>query len=286
MSEDALPEASCLLCGWRTPTDVRSHVCGPCTIREMRRLGEIVTLYALLPAALDVSPVTVIDLTYPPIGGARPTAVRRCEACVKRGHPDWVIPCTHDRPDGGDQIGDINVAAILDSWVRDWCDTIGCTDPPKVPTVARLANWLQIWLAMASREHAAIDEYARDIRNLAAKMRRAINRDLTPVRYEAPCPYCQTKTLQREAGGDWIECGGRDGCGRLWGEDEYGLLARAAIPDDELLSTVEAAQIADVKPALIRKWDQRGRLVPAQHDDFGRPWYAKIEVLKAAGGAA
>lgn len=281
--ETPAPEVTCLLCRWRTPVDIRSRVCGPCVIRQIRLLGEIPSLYALLPAALDTNPVVVIDLTFPPYGGASARAVRRCEECVKRGRPSWVIPCTHRKPVLADQIGEIPVAAILDSWVRDWHETLGYPDPPKVPTVMRLANWLQIHLAQACRDHLAVDEYAGEIRHLAATMRRAINRDLSPVRYEAPCPYCQTQTLKREPGGDWIECGD---CGRLWGEDEYGLLARAAIPDDELLSTVEAAQLAEVAPALIRKWDQRGKLVPAHRDDFDRPWYTKAEVLRAAGRVA
>lgn len=256
----------CVVCRQRQP--YTGYVCGPCVIREMRRLSEIVNLYALLPSALDAHPDAVIDLTYPPVGGAAATVV------------------VHADPRWHDQHGPIPVAARLDSWVRDWTETLGYTDPPKVPTVSRLANWLQIWLAQACRDHQAIDEYAREIRELAAQMRRAINRDLTPVRYEAPCPYCGTKTLRREAGGDWIECGGRDGCGRLWGEDEYGLLARAAIPDDELLTTIEAATIAEVEPHLIRKWDQRGKLVPASRDHLDRPLYHAGEVRRIAFGVA
>lgn len=259
--ETPTPEVKCLLCGWRTPSHPRSLVCDPCVIREMRRLGEIVTLYALLPAALEANPIVVIDLTYPPTGGASATAT------VHEANPKWQ-----------DQHGDINTAAVLDSWVRDWTETLGYTDPPKVPTVARLANWLQIWLAMACREHTAIHDYARDIRRLAAKMRRAINRDLSPTRYEAPCPYCHTRTLRREAGGDWIECGGRDGCGRLWGEDEYGLLARACISDDELLTTEEAAVVARVEVGTVRVWAHRGRITAQHIDDDGRRWYRKGDV--------
>ncbi len=261
MSEQPEPDVLCLLCGWRTPVDIRSLVCGPCVIREVRRLGEIIALYALLPHALDVAPITVIDLTYPPVGGAGPTVV------------------IHEPPQYDDQIGDVNTAAILDSWVRDWTETLGYTDPPKVPTVMRLANWLQIHVAMACRDHHAIDEYAREIRQLAAKMRRAVNRDLSPVRYEAPCPYCGIKTLKREPGGDWIECGD---CGRLWGEDEYGLLARAAIGEDELLTTEEAAVVARVEIGTIRVWAHRGKLHAEYPDGQTRPWYRKGEVQAVA----
>lgn len=274
-----MPDVACLLCRWRTPADVRSRVCHPCVIREARRLSEIVALYALLPAALPDNPVTIIDLTYPPVGGASAPAVSRCDACVKRGHPAWVIPCTHDKP-GYDQLGDINVAAVLDSWVRDWCETLGYSDPPRVPTVSRLAGWLQIWLAMACREHDAIDEYARDIRVLAAKMRRAINRDLSPVRYEAPCPYCGTKTLRREPGGDWIECGG---CGRLWGEDEYAFLARTTIHPDQMLTTEEAAVVAQVEVGTVRVAAHRRKLTAQYVEGDTRPRYRKGDVEAWAG---
>lgn len=265
----------CLLCGWRQPTDVRSLVCGPCVIREVRRLTEIVNLYALLPSAIESHPDAVIDLTYPPVGGAAATVVIHAD-------PRW-----HD------QHGAIPVAAKLDSWVRDWCEVLGYTDPPKVPTVARLAMWLQIWVAQACRDHHAIDEYAKEIRELAAQMRRTINRDLTPAWYEAPCPYCHSKTLGRLAGGDWIECMDRtvkkiryQGCHRLWGEDEYGLLARACISEDMLLTTEEAAVVARVEVGTIRVWAHRGKLVVAERTDDGRAWYRKGDVEMLGGRMA
>jgi len=138
----------------------------------------------------------------------------------------------------------------------------------------------------ACDQHPAVDEFAREIRTTIAEMRNAIDRNLTPTRYRAPCPYCGTQTLRRHPGADWIECEGgslgEPGCGRLWGQDEYGLLARAAIPPDELLDTDEAAIIAGVEARLIRLWVHRGHLVPAMRDQDERPWFRKIEVEDAA----
>jgi hypothetical protein len=144
--------------------------------------------------------------------------------------------------------------------------------------VLRLGAWLHGQLDWACDHHPAVDEFAREIRSILASMRRAISRDLGPVRYAAPCPYCRTATLRREPGGDWIECGGRDGCGRLWNEDEYGLLARAAIGQDELLTTEEAAVVARVEPGTIRVWAHRGKLTIAERTDDGRAWYRKGDV--------
>jgi len=264
--DEGASETNCVICHRHPPR--AGLVCDSDRIREMRRLGEITALYVVLPAALYVNPVTVIDLTYPPVGGASPTVT------------------VHETPGWRDQSGQIPVAARLDSWVSDWCQTIGATDPPKVPTVDRLARWLSTWLATACDRHAAIDEYAREMRELSATLRRALNRDLTPVRYEAPCPYCGTKTLRREPGGDWIECAGRDGCGRLWGEDEYGLLARAAIHEDEMLTTEEAAIVAKVEVGTIRVWAHRGKLTAQYFDGAARPWYRKGDVEQAAGRMA
>lgn len=260
MTEPDGQDYNCVICRKHPPR--KPLVCDRCRQRESARLSEIVHLYAVLPAALPVNPNTVIDLTYPPVGGASALVV------VHEFDPRWQ-----------DQTGDINVAARLDSWVRDWLEQRIGTDPPKVPTVMRLAMWLQIWLPVACDEHPAVDEYAGEIRRLAATMRRAINRDLSPVRYEAPCPYCAVKTLRREPGGDWIECGD---CGRLWGEDEYGLLARAAIGDDELLSTEEAAVVAKVEVGTIRVWAHRGKLNAEYPEGQTRPWYRKGEVQAVA----
>lgn len=285
MSEDA----KCVICLRVVPR--KPPVCDSDRQRESRRLSEIANLHLLLPAALDARPNTVIDLTQAPYGGASARAVRRCARCgAIPGGPvegrTWrQRHCRHDRPEYHDDIGDISAAAVLDSWVRDWVDTLGATDPPRVPTVTRLAMWLQIWLPLACDEHPAIDEYSSEIRHLAAAIRRALNHDLSPVRYEAPCPYCGTKTLRRKAGGDWIECvdiGDDEGCHRLWGEDEYGLLARAAIHDDEMLSTEEAAMLAGVEPGTIRVWAHRGKLTAHYHEGDLKPWYRKGDVQDLA----
>lgn len=251
------------------------HLCVICKRRQYERamvcngdrhglavqLAEIRERYQLLPAALDVHHLDVIDLTLP----AR-------------------VATVHD--EHHDQRGLIPAAALLDSWARDWIGTLpDVGEHLPAPTVPQLTDWLGTRLQIACDHHLAVDEFAREIRGLLASIRRALNRDLSPVRYRASCPYCGTRTLQREPGADWIECKGVDreepGCGRLWGQDEYGLLARAAIHPDEMLDTGEAATLAEVEPALIRKWAQRGKITP-EYDERGKPWYRKADVEEAA----
>lgn len=255
-------EHTCVVCQRRQYH--QAHVCDGCRNRLARHILEIGATWQVLPAALDTNPLAVIDLTYPPIGGA---------AAVTITDPHH------------DQNGEIPTAALLDSWARDWLTTLpNIGDHLPAPTVPLLVRWLYIRTTDACNSHPAIDDYAREISRHITRIRNAINLNLVAVRYQAPCPYCGTQTLRRDPGADWIECKSADkaepGCGRLWGEDEYGLLARAAIPPDELLDTTEAAIIADVEVATIRKWVQRGHLNPS-YDDNGKPWYRKIEVENA-----
>lgn len=51
---------------------------------------------------------------------------------------------------------------------------------------------------------------------------------------------------------------------------------------DNLVSTREAADICNVSCDLIRKWAHRGQLEPAGIDDFGRPLYKLIDVLRCS----
>jgi DNA-binding transcriptional MerR regulator len=49
---------------------------------------------------------------------------------------------------------------------------------------------------------------------------------------------------------------------------------------DMLLTVTEAAEVADVKPDRIRKWDRRGHLERAGLNDRGWPVYRALDVAK------
>lgn len=51
---------------------------------------------------------------------------------------------------------------------------------------------------------------------------------------------------------------------------------------DNLVSTSEAADICGVASETIRTWRHRGQLDPSGTDDFGRPLYKLIDVLRCA----
>lgn len=49
----------------------------------------------------------------------------------------------------------------------------------------------------------------------------------------------------------------------------------------DLITVSDAATLAGVSESAIRKWKQRGHLDAAGEDDFGRPLFLGIAVLRA-----
>lgn len=297
------PVTTCVLCGHR-PAD-RGQVCELSARRLDTQLRSIGRGYALLPAALDQTTlIAIIDLTLP----GRTTAVRDtlipkvalADVAVRVDRVDYTGPepaivsewqILRERRRvydaemrqvliaAGDQTGTLPVAAVLATWVRYWAESRA--EPSLAGTdVPLFVAWLRdreryAWIC---EQGPALAEFATEIRTTLRMIRLALHRDLSPTRYAAPCLYCDEKSLRRGPGADWIECGL---CGRLWGDDEYVDLARAAIGADEPLTTEEAALIAGVKPATIRQWRRRGHL-PATTDEHGRVWQRRGDVDEAA----
>lgn len=52
-------------------------------------------------------------------------------------------------------------------------------------------------------------------------------------------------------------------------------------PDQRLLTTIEAAAVAHVKPGTIRQWRYRQHLTPHSFDETGHPLYLELHVLEA-----
>jgi ribosomal protein L37AE/L43A len=255
-------ERVCVVCQ-RRPYE-RAQVCNPCRKWLARDLGEIAGLAALLP--LVTAPtrsveggiplrIAAVDLALPAVGGASAGTV-----------------CDPYR----DQYGEIPVAARLDSWAQDWAITRGLGEHLPVPTVNALVGWLLNRVEDECDQHPAIDEFAGEIRGLLATIRRTLSTEAPrAVRYAAPCPRCGTETLRRTIGADWIEC---ESCGRLWGEEDYAELVRDAVPQGRLLTTLQAAVYAGVKPGRIRLLAHYGKLRQVPGPWGWRPKYDPAEV--------
>ncbi len=249
----------CVLCERRVYE--RAQVCNPCRRWLLADLGQLARLWLLLPAA--VAPANGVE-------GGLPIRVNVVDLTLPNGATDTI----HD--DHGDQTGEIPVRARLDSWVDSWTAHRAKGERQPIPTVPVLTSWLIARLDDACDTHPAIVDFAREIRLLAATIRRALNLEPPPViRFGAPCPRCGTKTLRRLLGGEWIEC---QDCGRLWGDDDYAELVRDTMPGNTMLSAAQLATIQGVTRDAVYKRVRRGQLNP----DIG-PWggmyFVKADVL-------
>lgn len=204
---------ACVVCQRRQPRT--GMVCDPDRDWLGRVLAEIVELYALLPEQMAPGRAA----------GPRVSGSREAPLPLRVDPLDLTMPAraagVHDVL--GDQVGYLPVAAVLDSWVQDWRETIRCGDVNPCPTVPELARWLRTWLPTACDEHKAVDEFATEVFALAATLRRTCGMvDPLPEMLDAPCVRCDSVSLHRLPGRlfgeDWVECGV---CGRLMTEDEY-----------------------------------------------------------------
>lgn len=231
----------------------RANVCEGCRSRLRTLLGETVEYYALLDlekgsAAGDrvsgsrTAPLplvaTTLDLTMP----ARLQSVQddlvpqyeRVEVEVEVWRPaqpdveeyelDKLL-ITHRRRkrDGngwlaygpsGDQVGDVSVLAMLESWARDW-QTYAWAFLPE-PTVSSLVAWLTERLTWACDHHPAVDDFASELREKVSALRPHGPR--AELKKGVPCRECERVTLFRWPGSDFIECGS---CPCLMTPEEY-----------------------------------------------------------------
>ena len=183
------------------------RVCHRCELREAQRLADIVRMHAQLGAFLEPGTTAVqrvsgsreaplpllvdaLDLAAP----ARVTALR----------PSWDPEQGRMRIYFEDQMGEIAVPSVLDSWVRDWISYSWCpSEHLPVPTVVRLAGWLTTWLPYAVKDHPALDEYSREINDLWYALRRTVgDMPAPPVRLWTPCRDCGQLALIRQPGED------------------------------------------------------------------------------------
>jgi hypothetical protein len=143
----------------------------------------------------------------------------------------------NQKPD--DAVGHLSAATILDSWARDWRDTLFPDLHLPAANVDELVRWLRVGadpdnpgtrIDEACDGHPAIDEFADEIHRLRQALRRATgDTNAQPEMLDGvACRNCDTRALMREPGSQYISCGV---CESLLTEAEYrewvGLLAAA-----------------------------------------------------------
>jgi len=225
----------------------RLQVCPPCRQGLADDLRALVDAYAMLVVgeALEPADIRVVvedDGTFdsPTIrdalglhagpvrqqaGGAPVSGSREAPIPINLDPVDLTLragPSSIYDPTGQgwrDQIGQVPVATMLDSWVRDWISYAWCpADHLPVPTVVTLVGWLDKRLEAACDQHPAIDDFAREIRATLHACQRAAG-EASDLKKLGHCPEILDngstcgQMLYVHPYADLIEC---RRCGRRW----------------------------------------------------------------------
>lgn len=184
----------CIVCSQVEPDN--PPVCTRDRLRLAQALWELRDLHALLPFAL-----------VPGQGARQPGRVQQVEAPLPLR--DMALDlngrtATYGFRDSvqdyrGDQTGAQPVAAILDSWARDWSAIREDEELPD-PTVDALVAWLSRRLPWALDVHPAIDEFARELTVLLYTCRTVLAVSEKPIYSPDACPSCSTAALRRQPG--------------------------------------------------------------------------------------
>jgi hypothetical protein len=215
---DDQPSGSCVVCRRRDAPPELAPVCAPCRSWLPNILLEISHLTSQLHEDITEN-VLASGSGAPRVGGSRERAlpirpdVTDLLAAARSETLTLLYPEQLD-----DQVGELGAATVLDGWCRDFANLRRETAPPA--TVDWQCGYLINRTEWACNEHPAVDEYARELRDLAGALRRAAGEVEPHPDYKQgiPCRYCNTIALVQQPGSDYVDCGN---CGRLYSTDEY-----------------------------------------------------------------
>lgn len=134
-----------------------------------------------------------------------------------------VLPAKEGRPWPQDQLGTIPPLELLWWWCEDWHGVLSQRGMPG-PTMASVCSWLLVRLDLACSDHPAVDEFARDVKDISGQLRVFGTKDrgepagrcprmngdarcdtplyVDPYVDEIECSRCHTKWKRRE--GQWM----------------------------------------------------------------------------------
>lgn len=203
---------SCVLC-WRRDPD-NGPACHLCRSRLAAKVWEIRDLHALLGAALSPG-----QGEKQRISGSREAPLPLRVDALDFAEPAR-RPIEGVSDPGRDQRGVWSVAAVLDSWVRDWAELLDVPLPS--PLVPDLVSWLSRNLQWAVDNHPAIEEFNDEVTAMLYALRALLNVSKKPIYLHDPCPTCGLIALKRDPAGGDVECGN---CHRAWKHEEFERLA-------------------------------------------------------------
>jgi len=118
-----------------------------------------------------------------------------------------------------DQTGQPSVAAVLETWARDWAEI--ATERLPDPGVGATLRWLRARLEWAAKHHLAMDEFIGEMRSLHGRLITVLReRDPAPeLCHGVPCRKCDERNLWRRPDGSGdVDC---HSCGLIYRPDEY-----------------------------------------------------------------
>lgn len=191
---------SCVVCQQVDPRE--GQVCDRDGQRLAQALWELRDLHMLLPHALA-----------PGRGPRLPGRVHHAEAPLPlrdtaldlAGRPPASAARDAVQDYRGDQDGAQPVAAILDSWARDWSAIRDDEELPD-PTVDALVAWLSRRLPWALDVHPAIDEFAKELTVTLYACRSVLAVSRRPEYSPIGCPSCGVAALRRNSGDPSWRC--------------------------------------------------------------------------------
>lgn len=204
------PSGTCVACSRRDPEV--GQVCPGCRSRLANWLREIPNLYADLLARDDV---------LRSAGGfGWVSGTHEAPVPIRVDAVDLTLPARGPVSDADhDQIGHLSVAAVLDSWMRDWREHRDVGEGLPDPQVPVLCRWLGDRLDDACDSHPAVDEFAAELADLRRALYGVLGLfDVPDYKQGVPCRACDMLALVRRSGSDFIEC---EGCGLLLSPQEY-----------------------------------------------------------------
>lgn len=177
--------ATCVVCRRRPARN--SQTCDGCRTHTDGHLADIAGLYVYLYGQFEKGRRA---------GDQRVSGSREAPLPLRIDPLDLTMPAPTGRqrwsPILDGQTGYTGVAALLDTWARDWCQTRDMREHPPVPTVATLVVWLRHRLEWACDNHPDVDQFAAHMRRLHTILRNVCDLRTDRV-YIGDCPVTTDK---------------------------------------------------------------------------------------------
>lgn len=192
----------CSVCA-RSLTPEETHTCLRCIGVVRRDLGEVVDLYALLPAELGV--IRGHDYTRTSVTSSS-DETRIDDALVMLGPGSvgsvtvtyTVVGSLTSANHGMNLPSDPeSVAHTLSMWEDDWRQRRHEPAAPDQPTVSAASAYLMVRLTWAGQEHPAFPDFAEDVHRIHRRLQNATRSGDAPATSDVPCFDCGRPRLEQ-----------------------------------------------------------------------------------------